>query len=405
MSEERRLQWACLGFGYFVTAIPLLVHAVFNPKMPMPNFSLVGALMVFPFIAALLAAWIARWFDPLRFGPLRAVVLVVLVFLALCLVESGIWIVGSPAGDILNAVGALIIVIAFGAIMCGWIMLLLGLAFGAFYRRQTIKRMRETVSDVGEASDAVAEKSTTLPRMTPRAETDANAPGEVSRLAETVEPREPGGERSRSQHVAPEAAGWPLEDFPEAAVARWGQRIAWLHPVLLAGAVVVGLLSGDLQQGEPWLIVVATIVVYPAYVLIDSIVNAQFYASSLRGFALPLAQGVGNSFVGGESIIVPSLLFAACYLAVALLIMTIVRWHRMLQANESAANTEPGTDRWLIKWGPKIGYPYLVVAAVYWFYDEAFNARISLSSITLMYIICVLVLAGLVAGKRRLKRV
>ena len=248
-----------------------------------------------------------------------------------------------------------------------------------------------------------------MPRAAEPAKTVADNIGDAVRPAEAPVARELDDEQPGTARGGSAAAGWPLEDFSAAAVARWGGRIAWLHPAMLIGAAVVGLLSGDLQnsvQDDPWLIYAAILVIYPAYLLLDATVNAQFIASSLRAFSLPLAQAAGNFFVSDEDIFLPSLLIAFSYLAMALLVMVIVRWHRMLQANEPASRVKHSGEynSWLMKWGPKIGYAYLVVVAIHFLYDEGFNGRLSLISITWMYVMSVLVVAGLARGKRWLER-
>jgi len=97
------------------------------------------AILAFPFFGTICAVALSSVFDPEKFGVIRGLILSVEIFFAFCLVVSVVSIV-QAAGTIEAVFIIPLVVIAFGALWVGWLMLPVGGFIGLAYRINANKR-------------------------------------------------------------------------------------------------------------------------------------------------------------------------------------------------------------------------------------------------------------------------
>jgi len=399
MMSQRRLSISCAVFGFAFAAIPLIFAAAVGADIPAMSHGAAG--FVFPSVSAALAAFLARYFDPQRFGPLRALGLSSLLFIALCLLESVIWFSSSWAelGGSRSAalavqllLGIPLIVIAFGGMWFGWIMLPMSLLFGLLYRFQTMNRSGQDVNEKPaqpptEPAQASAWAVEPMPISAP--------PPDVAKpVTPTTTPLKSDAPADGSAN-----ANWPLEDLNPDTVARWQSRIVKAYPILLSFAVVVGLGGGYAARADAnanIVLGISLIVIIPVYALFDAIFNARFGACLLRTCSLPLALFLAYSVLDDAIPIEASLLVTAAYCAISVPVVAIVRWHRVSMAGAGSVG--------FAKWMPKIGYAYLVLAGIFLIYAEFVGTSMTLLGITVIYFEAALVIFGLVMLTKKIRR-
>lgn len=109
---------------------------------------------------------------------------------------------------------------------------------------------------------------------------------------------------------------------------KWGTRIAGGYIVLLSLAVVLGFVCGALRgsQAGDSLFFVSFVVLYPVYILADSIVNAHFLHCALRAAALPFSGGLAFSLATGwADPLSVSVIYGSIYSAGSLVVVGIAR--------------------------------------------------------------------------------
>ncbi len=85
----------------------------------------------------------------------------------------------------------------------------------------------------------------------------------------------------------------------------WGPTIAYGYVLMLGAAVLLGYVAGDLINkggilaADP-IAIVSWFVLFPAYVILDGILNARFFTCPVRAALLPLVQGFVIMKVSGE---------------------------------------------------------------------------------------------------------
>ena len=100
----------------------------------------------------------------------------------------------------------------------------------------------------------------------------------------------------REVESSPQKEATHMTQTNSSGLLKWGSRIAYGYVVMLAIAIALGFVAGDMINKGGILAgdsvaIVSWFILFPAYILADAIVNARFLTCPLRAAFLPLLEG------------------------------------------------------------------------------------------------------------------
>ncbi len=125
-----------------------------------------------------------------------------------------------------------------------------------------------------------------------------------------------------------------MRDYATKPRRVWGPTIAYGYVLVLGAAVLLGKVAGDLINKDGILAadpiaILCWFVLFPAYAILDGIVNARFLTCPLRALLLPLVQGyVIMKVIDDGDPFGASQVAAIGMLALSFITVGITRWVR-----------------------------------------------------------------------------